>query len=321
MRVRREASKRPACYPGRGPPRRSRSSGKLGAKFKSALGSATTMTNDTDQGPVLVFIEDGVGRITLNRPERRNALSAEMVAELTAALRHLDERDDVAALLLTGAGRAFCSGGDVRAFHEQGGEGAGAAVADEALVEQQRRDQRATVGAIYRSRKPVVAALPGAAAGAGLGLALAADLRIGSASTVMVSAFASVGLSGDFGTAWLLDRLVGPAKAREILFLSPRLSADECLRLGLLNRLVADDELERAAMDLARELAHGPSQALAGMKTNLLRAPLEDLEEAMDAEIPRHKATGTTKDHIEAVKAFMDKRRPEFPPRWAAASE
>ena len=279
------------------------------------------MTTDNDQGPVLVLIDDGVGRITLNRPDRRNALSPEMVADLTTALRELDERDDVAALLLTGAGRAFCSGGDVRAFDEQGGEGAGAAVADEALIEQQRRDQRATVGAIYRSRKPVVAALPGAAAGAGLGLALAADLRVGSTSTVMVSAFAGVGLSGDFGTAWLLDRLVGPAKAREILFLSPRLSADECLELGLLNRLVSDDELEHAAMDLARDLAHGPSQALAGMKANLLRAPLVDLEDAMDAEVPLHKATGTTKDHVDAVKAFMAKRRPAFSPRWVGASE
>lgn len=267
-------------------------------------------------GPVLVSVDDGVGRITLNRPDRRNALSPEMVADLGRALQDVSDDDEVGALLLTGAGRAFCAGGDVRAFDEQGGEGAGAAVADQELIDGQRQAQRATVGAIYRSSKPVVAALPGAAAGAGLGLALAADLRIGTPNTLMVSAFVGVGLSGDFGTAWLLDRLVGPAKAREMLFLSPRLSADECLALGLLNRVVPDAELENAATDVARRLAHGPSHALAGMKANLLRAPHESLEESMDAEVPLHKATGTTKEHIEAVRAFMSKRPPEFSHRW-----
>lgn len=269
------------------------------------------VTSDSD-GPVLVSVDDGVGRIVLNRPERRNALTAEMVADLGDALRELNRRDDVAALLLSGAGGAFCAGGDVRGFEEEGGAGS----LDPALVDRQRRDQRATVGQIYRSPKPVVAALTGAVAGAGLGVALAADLRIGSPRTVVVSAFAGVGLSGDFGTAWLLDRLVGPAKARELLFLSPRISAEECLAMGLLNRLVPDDALDSAAVELARELAHGPSRALAGMKANLLRAPVQDLEEAMDAEVPLHKETGTTADHIAAVRAFVSRRRPEFSHRW-----
>lgn len=273
------------------------------------------MTDD-DSGPVLVSIDDGVGRIVLNRPEWRNALSAHMVVDLGEAVSDLIGRDDVAAILLTGAGGAFCSGGDVRTFSAQGGAARGATTVDPALIDQQRRDQRATVAQIYRSPKPVVAALAGAVAGAGLGLALAADLRIGSPRMMVVSAFASLGLSGDFGTAWLLDRLVGPAKAREILFLTPRISADECLAMGLVNRLVPEDALDSAAIELARELAHGPSQALASMKANLLRAPLEDLEESMDAEVPLHKATETTADHVNAVRAFMSKRQPEFPHRW-----
>ncbi|WP_435154022.1 enoyl-CoA hydratase/isomerase family protein [Amycolatopsis sacchari] len=273
------------------------------------------MEGNDPGAPVLVSVVDGVGRITLNRPERRNALSPEMITGLARALSELTELDTVAALLITGTGRAFCSGGDVKAFAERGGEGGGASVPDPAAIELQRQAQRATVGAIYRSPKPVVAALPGAVAGAGIGLALAADFRVGCAGTVLVTAFATVGLSGDFGVAWLLDRIVGPAKARELLYLSPRLGADECLALGLVHRLVPDDELDSAALDLATRLARGPSQALAGMKANLLRAPLAELEDSMDAEVALHKATGTTADHVAAVHAFTAKRSPVFPPR------
>ena len=277
------------------------------------------MTDDGDR-PVLVAVADGVGRMTLNRPERRNALSDQMVASLARAIEELTEREDVAALLLTGAGSAFCSGGDVQGFDERGGEGAGASSADSVLIEEQRFAQRATVGALYRTPKPVVVALPGAAAGAGLGLALAADLRVGCPRTVISTAFAGVGLSGDFGAAWLLNRLVGPAKARELLFLSPRLTAQECLALGLVNNLVPEDELDAAAMTLAVQLANGPSHAFAGMKANLLRAPVEDLEAAMDAEVALHKATGTTAEHVSAVKAFLAKEKPVFSDRWTAVT-
>jgi 2-(1,2-epoxy-1,2-dihydrophenyl)acetyl-CoA isomerase len=291
-------------------PREGRRRSTTVTESRAAAGQAATDRH------LLVAVADGVGTITLNRPERRNALSTQMLTLLAGALTDLGRRDDVAALLLTGAGGAFCSGGDVREFNDRGGEGAGAESPDPRLVDRQRLAQRATVGAIYRSPKPVVAALPGPVAGAGIGLALAADLRIGSPRTVFATAFAGVGLAGDFGVAWLLDRIVGPAKARELLFLGPRLSGDECLRLGLVNRLVAEDELDCAAHDLARQLATGPSLALAGMKSNLLGAPLHDLEASMDAEVPVHKRTGTSIDHVDAVRAFVAKRRPEFPPRW-----
>ncbi|WP_375001652.1 enoyl-CoA hydratase-related protein [Aeromicrobium sp. CTD01-1L150] len=265
---------------------------------------------------VLLDVADGVGTITLNRPERRNALSDEMIAGLGEALRRLEDSREVGAIVLTGAGGAFCSGGDVQTFDEQGGEGGGSGEVDPALVDRQRHEQRETVGRIYRCRKPVVASLPGAAAGAGLGLALAADLRIGTPRTVVATAFGGVGLAGDFGVAWLLHQLVGPAKAREMLFLMPRVRGEECLAAGLVNRLVAEDELESATRELATQLASGPSHALEGMKDNLLRAPVEDLEASMDAEVPLHKATGTTDDHVAAVKAFVNKQTPTFPTGW-----
>lgn len=265
---------------------------------------------------VLSRVVDGVGTITLNRPERRNALSGPMIEGLASALEELEASRDVGAIVITGAGGAFCSGGDVQGFHEQGGEGAGAAELDQAAVDEQRRHQAETVGRIHGCRKPVVASIPGAVAGAGIGLALAADLRIGSPRTVFATAFGAVGLAGDFGVAWLLHQVVGPAKARELMFLNPRVGGEECLALGLLNWLVPEEELELRTRELATRLANGPSHALAGMKQNLLRAPHEDLAASMAAEVPLHKATGLTEHHAAAVKAFVIKERPTFPTGW-----
>ena len=265
---------------------------------------------------VLTDITNGVGTITLNRPDRRNALSGGMIRGLILALNEMESLREVGAIILTGAGGAFCSGGDIQSFHEQGGEGAGAAEIDRAAVEMQRRDQDETVGRIHRCRKPVLASITGAAAGAGIGLALAADLRIGSPRTVFATAFGAVGLGGDFGAAWLLDRLVGPAKARELMFLYPKIRGEECLSLGLINWLVPEDELQQRTREIASRLAAGPSYALEAMKQNLLRAPHEDLTASMYAEVALHKATGLTDEHAAAVRAFVSKQAPTFPSGW-----
>jgi 2-(1,2-epoxy-1,2-dihydrophenyl)acetyl-CoA isomerase len=264
------------------------------------------MSHD-DGSPVLAEVTDGIGTITLNRPARRNAMSDEMLDELARHVTFLVDSDEVRAIVLTGAGRAFCSGGDVQDFHAQGGEGAGAAVVDQSQVAWQRRIQRDTVGLLHGSPKPVVAALPGAVAGAGLGLALAADFRIGCPRTVVATAFVGVALSGDFGVAWLLHHLVGPAKARELMMLNPRLDAEACLRLGLVHRVVEEAELAREARELAMRLATGPRDALAAMKDNLVHAPHRTLAEAMDAEVPLHKGTGLTEEHLAAIRAFVER--------------
>lgn len=261
---------------------------------------------------VYAVVKDGVGTITLNRPDRRNAMSNDMISGLISILEAMDDSVDVRAIVLTGAGNAFCSGGDVQDFDAKGGEGAGADEVDMNAVEEQQRVQRATVGQIYRSKKPVIAAIPGAAAGAGLGLALAADFRIGCERSVFATAFAAVGLSGDFGVAWLLHQLLGPAKAREMLLLNPRVRGAEALDIGLLNWLVPEDELAQAAHARALELAEGPAIALEYMKRNLADAPELTLEESMDAEVLLHKQTGLTEDHIGAIRAFVEKRTPVF---------
>ena len=266
----------------------------------------------THSDDVYGTIEDGVGTITLNRPDRRNALSDAMIAGLSSLLTTMQESDEVGAIVLTGAGRAFCSGGDVQDFDAKGGEGGGADEIDAAAVESQRRAQQATVGAIHRSRKPVIAAIPGAAAGAGLGLALAAHFRIGSERAVFATAFGAVGLSGDFGVAWLLTDLVGSARARELMLLNPRVRAQQALELGLLTEVVAEDEFDERVRAFAQQLANGPAAAFASMLDNIARAPGETLEQSMDAEVPLHKATGLTDDHIAAVRAFVEKREPVF---------
>lgn len=261
---------------------------------------------------VFAVVENGVGTITLNRPDRRNAMSTAMIDGIGELMLAMEASDDVGAIVITGAGKAFCSGGDVQEFNVQGGEGRGSDVLDVRLVAEQQRQQKETIGRTYRCPKPVLAALPGAAAGAGMGFALAADLRIGGRHTVMATAFGAVGLSGDYGVAWLLAQLVGPAKAREMMFLSTRVDAQECLDLGLVNWIVDDADLVSQTRDIAERLANGPRLALRHMKHNLLAATRLELEASMDAEVPLHKAAGLTLDHIDAVRAFVEKRPPVF---------
>lgn len=261
---------------------------------------------DTGDPELLARVEDGVAVLTLNRPERRNALAPGMLDALARLLADLEQDDDVGAVVLTGAGGAFCAGGDVKGFDEH----AGALPAG--LLARQRASQRATSGRLWHMSTPSIAVLPGAAAGAGLSLALACDLRLAASSAVLTTAFARVGLSGDYGSAWFLVRLVGPAKARELLYLSPRLSAQEALRLGLVNGVHEPDALEREGMDVARRLAHGPRTAIAAMKGNVALALSAPLEEYMDAEVTHHLAGFTTADHVQAARAFVEKREPLF---------
>jgi 2-(1,2-epoxy-1,2-dihydrophenyl)acetyl-CoA isomerase len=261
---------------------------------------------------LLARIEDGVAVLTMNRPDRRNALSDQMIGALATTLAQVEADDAVGAVVLTGAGGAFCAGGDVKGFAER------SPGAPEASKERlQRANQRATSGRLWRMPKPTIAVLPGAAAGAGLSLALACDLRFAASSAVLTTAFARVALAGDYGSAWFLVRLVGPARARELLYLSPRLTADDALRLGLVNAVVPPDALEREAMAVAHRLANGPRAALASMQENVALALTTPLDEYMDVEVTHHLATFATDDHAEAARAFVEKRDPVFGERRA----
>ena len=268
---------------------------------------------DTGTDHLQARVEDGVALLVMNRPERRNALSDEMLRGLAAALRDAETASDVRCVVLTGAGGAFCSGGDVKGMAAGTGGNRGIGLSLDERIHRQRLSQRETAGRIFRMPKPVIASLPGPAAGAGLSLALACDLRIAAESAVITTAFAKVGFSGDYGGSYFLTQLVGAAKARELYYLSDRVDAKEAERLGLVNKVVPDAALAAETRALADRLASGATVAFRYMKENLHRA-LEgaSLEECLDLEATHHVHTGLTEDHREAAKAFVEKRTPTF---------
>src|SRR5262245_13844337 len=274
---------------------------------------SSARTIDTGSPYILYGAEDGIATITFNRPDRRNAVSMEMLAALEVALDAADRDDAVRAVVLTGAGNAFCAGGDVKGMDEniRGGR-SGEAMSIDAAIAWQRRNQRNTSGRIYTMPKPVIASIPGAAAGAGVSFALACDLRIASENAVFTTAFARVGFSGDYGGTFFLTQLVGSAKARELYFLSERIDAKEAERLGLVNWVVSADALEDRTRALAQRLASGPSVAYRYMKENLNRAIGGNVMECLDLEATHHVHSGRTRDHRAAVRAFVEKREPEF---------
>ena len=267
---------------------------------------------DTGTDDIAVEVTDGVMTVTLNRPERRNAMSTPMMDGLVAAIADAEVASDVGALVLTGAGGAFCAGGDVKGMAAAGGEGGGSPLQYDARVHNQRRNQRDTSGKLYEMPKPTIAALPGAAAGAGLSLALACDLRYASPNAIMTTAFARVGFSGDYGGTWFMSRLIGSAKARELYFLSDRVDMDQAVSLGLVNGVFPAESLMDEVGAIARRLANGPTVAYRYMKENLNRAVHGDMGECLDMEAAHHIHTGQTDDHKEAAQAFVDKREPVF---------
>jgi 2-(1,2-epoxy-1,2-dihydrophenyl)acetyl-CoA isomerase len=205
---------------------------------------------DTGTTDLLAALDEGVLTLTLNRPEARNAMSRAMNQALARQLAVAALEPNVRCIVLTGAGKGFCAGGDVKGMAASGDGTVGAATIDEA-IHTQRVNQRETAGALFKMPKPTLAALPGPAAGAGLSLALACDLRIMASTAIMTTAFARVGFSGDYGGTYFMTQLVGAAKARELYFLSERVSAEEALRLGLVNWICAPEDLAARTQEIA----------------------------------------------------------------------
>jgi 2-(1,2-epoxy-1,2-dihydrophenyl)acetyl-CoA isomerase len=262
--------------------------------------------NDTPSH-LLVDIHDGVAVLTMNRPERLNALSQPMIERAIATLEQCAADPAVGCIVLTGAGRGFCAGGDVTAM----GGGPVGVMTLEQQVDRQRAIHR-FAGLLHDSAKVSIAAINGPCAGAGFGLALACDLRLAADSAKLTTAFAKVGFAGDFGITWPLVRTLGEARAKELLFLSDPLTAAQALELGLLNRVLAADALMPAAMALAARIAAGPRVAYRYMKDNVHAAATETYQSLLDREAFTQRRTGGTADHREGVAAFMEKRAPRF---------
>jgi 2-(1,2-epoxy-1,2-dihydrophenyl)acetyl-CoA isomerase len=266
---------------------------------------------DTGTSELLATLDAGVLTLTFNRPEARNALSRTVNESLQLQLAKAESDPNVKCIVLTGAGRAFCAGGDVKSMLTRNYNEPGSHTLDE-YIHRQRLEQRAISGRLFTMPKPTLAAIPGAAAGAGFSIALACDLRIMADSAFMTSAFAKVGFSGDYGGSYFLTRLVGAAKAREMYLLPERIDAAQALTLGLTNWVCPAEELTQRAQAIARRLANGPTVAYRYMKENLNRAIDGNLMECMDLEATHHVHCAQTEDHKEATRAFVDKREPVF---------
>jgi enoyl-CoA hydratase/carnithine racemase len=270
---------------------------------------AQTVQIDSGTGELLAEIRDRVAVLTLNRPHARNALSEGMRTALSRLIKRFNDDPEVGSILITAAGSAFCAGGDVKGMNQNSTL---TEVSFETQVADLRMDQRALWGVLAAARKPTVAAIQGPAAGSGLSLALACNIRIAAQSAFLTTAFARVALSGDCGIAWLLTRLVGFSRAHELMFLSERIDAQRAEALGLVNRVVPDEDLGDSAFALAASLAEGPTFAFGRIKDNLDHALTSGFQESMDYEAENQIKAQLTLDHKEGVRAFAEKRRPSF---------
>ncbi|MGN1285631.1 enoyl-CoA hydratase [Bradyrhizobium sp. CCBAU 53421] len=266
---------------------------------------------ETGTDELLCVIRDRVAVITLNRPDARNSLSDTLTPALRTMIRTCGENPEVGVLLVTGAGKAFCAGGNVKGMGANRDPKKLEMSYEDKVADLQER-QRLLTGALASVRKPTIAALPGPAVGAGLAIAMACDIRIAAQSAFISTGYLRVALSGDYGMAWLLTRLVGTSRARELMFTSEKVDAARCEQIGLVNRVVPDETLQDEAFALAKSIAEGPTLALRYMKDNLDEALQFDFATARDHEAERLIRLTTTADHKEAVQAFIEKRKPVF---------
>ena len=257
-----------------------------------------------------VEVKNHVGILTLNRPDKLNALTKTMGDVAVEALQDWATNPDVGAVIVTGAGRGFCAGGDVSAMDrgtEMGAKGA--------TLEQKvdlLRERQLWPWLLYTIPKVTIAVVNGPAAGAGLGLAMSCDLRIASDQARFGTAYARVGYGGDYGTTWQLTRLVGQAKAKELFFLPDMITATEAQQLNLVNRVFPHEKLWDEAMTIAERIASGPLMSYRYMKANINDSGTVDFRTMLNREAETHVRCGETEDHKEGVRAFMEKRQPVF---------
>jgi len=256
---------------------------------------------------ILLEKKENIGVLTLNRPERMNAMNEQMEAEVVQALKEVDQDDEIRVLVVTGAGKAFCAGADMGRMSGEERKPRGA--------EEIRRNFRNIQGMIlglHRLEKPTIAMINGVAVGGGFDLACACDLRLGSENARFMVAFTRIGLFPGWGGTWLYPRLIGIPKAAEMLFTGDFMEAKDAERLGLLNKLVPAADLEKETMDLARRIANGPPIAIRLAKMQLYKGLEMDLETALKIAAACETITLTSEDHKEGVAAFKEKRKPQY---------
>ncbi len=260
---------------------------------------------------LLVNVSNKVATLTFNQPKKLNALSGPMSAAAMQCLKEFAHDPKVGAILLTGSGSAFCAGGDVSGFGGFRGEGVAKPLTQEQHIDGMRAGQELS-WLFYTIPKITIAAINGYAMGGGLGIALSCDLRIASEKAQFGTAFTKLGLSGDFGTTWQLNRLVGQAKAKELFLLPDIIDAAEAHRIGLVNRVLPHDNFLEEATAIAARIANGPLVAYRYVKENMNLAVTSDFRSSIDREALVNVRCTQTDDFAEGIKAFMQKRTPEF---------
>jgi 2-(1,2-epoxy-1,2-dihydrophenyl)acetyl-CoA isomerase len=256
--------------------------------------------------PSLLFERDGaVAKLTLNRPAAANAIDLSLARELLLTAIACDEDDSIRCVMLTGSGRFFCAGGDVRSF-----VAAGASIAP--LLKEMTACFHMAVVRFAHMNKPLLTAVNGIAAGAGFSLALLGDLVLCARNAQFTSAYSALGLSSDGGLSWLLPRLVGLRRAQELMFTNRTLSAEEALSLGLITRIVESESVSEDALRLAQELASGPTGAYGKLRNLLLRSSASSLESQLEEESRALAEASRTAHGREGVAAFIAKRKPDF---------
>jgi 2-(1,2-epoxy-1,2-dihydrophenyl)acetyl-CoA isomerase len=273
---------------------------------KPRVGKVTESIAPEDLVPDLIeTVNNGIATLTLNRPERLNALSMEIRVGLLEALERLGHDSNVGCIVLTGSGRGFCAGGDVKSMGDRSATGFESRASGIQFSNRIPRLMRTIP-------KTVIAMVNGVAVGAGLSMALACDLRVAARSARFGTGFLKIGLSGDWGGTWTLTRLVGTAKARELYLLGDMITADEALANGMVNRVADDDDLLSTTMAMARRIADLPQVAVGYTKRNLHAAETGEFQTVLDMEAFNQARCSQTEDHREAIKAFAEKRRPVF---------
>ncbi|RME80982.1 MAG: 2-(1,2-epoxy-1,2-dihydrophenyl)acetyl-CoA isomerase [Caldilineae bacterium] len=254
--------------------------------------------------PLLFDVSGGIATVTLNRPDKLNALTTSITGAFLDILKTCARDDSIRCVVLTGSGRGFCAGQDLEEFMSVQGEWS--------VSDHLRRGYNRIISGLWNLEKPVIGKINGVAAGAGLGLALATDLRIASDQAAFTAAFIGIGLVPDSGVSWFLPRLVGQATAFELLVSGEKVNADRALQLGLVNRVVPHDALDAAVAELAQHLAAGPTRGIGLTKRVLHKTASLSLAEALEYEALVQDIAVNTNDHREGVAAFLQKRQPQF---------
>ena len=256
---------------------------------------------------LLYEVKDGVATLTLNRPDRLNALGGSLRDDLHDAITRSSTDPDVRVMVITGAGKGFCSGGDVKAMQE-----AKDGKRERPLIEKIAPGRDRTLLAMRQAPQPIIAAVNGAAAGAGMNLALGCDIRIASTAAKFSQAFVKRGLHPDWGGTYFLPRVVGTAKACELIFTGEVIDAQEALRLGIVSAVYSPEELMSTAYQLARRIAAGPPVAIRLAKRSLYDNAERDLKSSLERETFSQNIASETEDAGEGIRAFVEKRDPKF---------